>query len=178
VAEADGFVFGAPVYTGTATSQYITVMERFRAGIWKGYFMNKPAGVVTTATMPMAGQDSTLQQMNNVARFLEMIPVSVGHGASSISGPPYGPLAADDDGKLIGVKNDEYGQYQAVCVGRRVAEIAVLLGIAKQQLGDRYARSFAQYYAPPQGDKPWAWSSLDNADHEAMMNLTPSTFRG
>jgi multimeric flavodoxin WrbA len=178
VAEADGFIFGSPVYTGTCTSQFITVMERFRAGIWKGYFTNKPVGTVTTATMPLAGQESTLQQMNNVSRFLEMIPVSAGLGASSISGPPYGPLAADDDGKMIGVKNDKYGQWQAVCVGRRVAEITVMLGLAKQQLGKRYAEEFARYYAPPHGEDSWAWFSLDSEDKEALMNLTPSTFRG
>ena len=178
VAEADAFVFGCPVYTGTCTSLFITVMERFKAGIWKGWFSNKPVGSVTAATMPIAGQESTLQQMNNVTRYLEMIPVSVGLGASSISGPPYGPLAADDDGKLIGVKNDKYAHWQAVCVGRRVAEIAVMLGVAKKQLGKRYIDEFAVYYTPPHGEVPRDWFSLDAADEQYMMNLTPSTFRG
>ena len=125
VAEADGFVFGCPVYTGTCTSLFITVMERFKAGIWKGNFSNKPVASVTVGTMPLGGHESTLQQMNNVTRYLEMIPVSVGLGACGISGLPYGPLAADDDGKIIGVKNDKYCQSQCVAVGRRVAEISV-----------------------------------------------------
>jgi len=177
VAEADAFVLGCPVYTGTCTSLFITVMERFKAGIWKGYFSNKPVGSVTVGTMPIGGHESTLQQMNNVTRYLEMIPVTVGLGACGISGPPYGPLAADDDGRLIGVKNDKYSQWQCVCVGRRVAEITVMLAVAKKQLGKLYTDEFSQYYTPPHGDAFRDWFSLDAADHEYMMNLTPSTFR-
>jgi multimeric flavodoxin WrbA len=178
VAKADAFVFGCPVYTGTCTSLFITVMERFKAGIWKSYFSNKPVGSITVGTMPIGGHESTLQQMNNVTRYLEMIPVPVGLGACGISGPPYGPLAADDDGKLIGVKNDKYSQWQCVCVGRRVAEITVMLAVAKKQLGKRYADEFAQYYTPPHGGAARDWFSLDAAAHEYMMNLMPSTFRG
>jgi len=177
VAEADGFVLGCPVYTGTVTSLFMTVMERFKAGIWKGYFSNKPVGSVTVGTMPIGGHESTLQQMNNVTRYLEMIPVSVGLGACGISGPPYGPLAADDDGKTIAIKNDKYSHWQCVCVGRRVAEITVLLAVAKKRLGKRYTDEFAQYYTPPHGDAPRDWFSLDGQDDEYMMNLTPSTFR-
>ena len=154
------------------------MMERFQTGIWKGYFTNKPAGSVTAATMPLAGQESLLQEMNNVAHFLELIPVSVGLGASSISGYPYGPLAADDDGTVIGVKNDKNARVQAVSVGRRVAEIAVLLNLARQQLGKRYIEEFAPYYTPPHGENPREWFKLDKEDEEYMMNLTPKTFRG
>ncbi|MBA7569987.1 hypothetical protein ES708_11732 [subsurface metagenome] len=107
-----------------------------------------------------------------------MIPVAAGLGAVSIAGLPYGPLAGDDDGKIIGVKNDKYGQRQAIGVGRRVAEIAVMLGLAKQQLGKRYSEEFARYYAPPHGGQSWAWFNLDKEDEEYLMNLTPSTFRG
>jgi multimeric flavodoxin WrbA len=178
VAEASAFIFGCPVYTGTCTSLFITVMERFRAGIWKGYFTNKPVGSVTAATMPLAGQESLLQQMNNVAHFLEMIPVSVGLGACSISGYPYGPLAADDDGTQIGVKNDRNAQAQAVSVGRRVAEIAVLIGLAKQRLGQRYTDEFALYYTPPHGEDSRDWFNLDKEDEKLMLDLTPKTFRG
>lgn len=178
VAEADGFIFGCPVYNGTCTSQFMIVMERLRAGIWKGYFSNKPAGAVVTATMNLAGQESLLQQMNNVIRFLEMMPVAAGLGASSIAGLPYGPLAGEDDGKTIGVKNDKNARWQAVGVGRRVAEVAVMFGLAKQQLGKRYTEEFARYYAPPHGEDSWAWFDLDEEDDEYLMNLTPSTFRG
>jgi multimeric flavodoxin WrbA len=178
VAEADAFVLGCPVYTGTCTSLFITVMERFKAGIWKGYFSNKPVGSITVGTMPIGGHESTLQQMNNVTRYLEMIPVQVGLGACGISGPPYGPLAADDDGKLIGIKNDKYSQWQCVCVGRRVAEVAVMFAISKKQLGKLYNDEFALYYTPPHGDIPRDWFSLDATEYEYMMNLTPSTFRG
>lgn len=178
VAEADAFIFGCPVYTGTCTSLFITVMERFKAGIWRGYFTNKPVGSVTVGTMPIGGHESTLQQMNNVTRYLEMIPVPAGLGACGISGPPYGPLAADDDGRLIGVKNDEYCQWQCVCVGRRIAEITIMLAVAKRQLGKIYTDEFASYYAPPHGGAGRDWFSLDDADHEYMMKLTPSTFRG
>jgi multimeric flavodoxin WrbA len=178
IAEADGFIFGCPVYNGTCTSQFMIVMERLRAGIWKGYFTNKPAGAISTATMNLAGQESLLQQMNNVIRYLEMIPVAAGLGAVSIAGLPYGPLAGDDDGKTIGVINDKPGQKQAIALGRRVAEIAVMIGLAKQQLGNRYNEEFARYYAAPYGDESWAWSDLDNEDKEYLMNLTPSTFRG
>lgn len=178
VAEADAFVLGAPIYTGTVTSLFTTVMERLQAGIWKGYFSNKPVGSVTVGTMPLGGHESTLQQMNNVTRYLEMIPVPVGLGACGISGLPYGPLAADDNGKIIGVKNDKYAQWQCVCVGRRVAEITVMLAVAKKHLGKIYADQFAEYYSKPHGNNPRDWFGLDPIDDEYMMNLTPSTFRG
>ena len=171
IAEADAFIFGAPVFTGSYTSKYIFLLERLRAGIFKGYLTNKPCGSVTTAYMPIAGQETCLQNMTMSMRTTEMLPVHWGLGAPTISGPPYGPVPSDDDGAVIGVENDRLGQWWSLLVGRRVAEIAVLQKIAKQQLGSLYNQEFIQRYHLPHGNASWEWTSLGEQDTKYMQNL-------
>jgi multimeric flavodoxin WrbA len=75
MAEADGFIFGSPVFTGSYTSKFITLCERLRLGVKQGYFSDKPAGCVSVATMPMGGQDRCLEAMEICTRALGMMPV-------------------------------------------------------------------------------------------------------
>ena len=172
IEKADGFIFGSPVYTLSYTSKFRLLTERFAHGIWQpGHLSGKPVGAVTTATMPIGGQESCLMDMNNVLRAVEMIPVSWVFGAPGVSGPPYGPLPDGDDGHLIGQKKHRYGNWLAVLVGRRVAEFAVMLKIAKGELGDLYKKEFLQILHPPHGDESWAWDKLDSEDEEYMQNI-------
>jgi len=154
--EADGYIFGAPTYTYSYTSKFALLFERFVHGIWQGYFSGKPAGAITTGYMPFGGQEICLQHMAARMAAVEMIPVHFGCGASTVSGPPYGPAPYEDEG-VIGVKNDKMGRFFTSLVGRRVAEFAVLIKIAKETLGDLYYREFVQLYHPPHGDESWWW---------------------
>jgi len=171
MARADGFIFGSPVFTLSYTSKFRLLCDRLRAGIGQGYFTNKPAGAVTTATMAIGGQESCLEFMSMCIRELEMLPAHWGHGASSVSGPPYGPLPVDDDGTAIGVKKDRYGQWMAALVGRRVAEVAVMQKLAQRQLGNLYKQEFIQIYHPPHGEASWEWAQLNKEDEDYMMSL-------
>jgi multimeric flavodoxin WrbA len=172
-AEADGFIFGSPVYTHSYTSQFRRLMERI-AGVtlFQGHISGKPAGAVTVATVPVfGGQEHCLHDMNTVFQAIEMIPVSWKLGAPGCSGYPFGPTPANDDGRAIGVRNDLEAKKLAVLVGRRVAEYAVMLRLAKLELGAIYTREFMQHYHPPHGDETWAWGRLDEEDKRFMMSL-------
>ena len=169
----DGFIFGAPTFNGTVTSKFSIMIERFNVGVSRGYFTNKPAGGITCGIMPIGGQEICLRVINECVRELEMIPISWMQGAASTSGPPFGPLPADDDGSAVGAKKDKLGQWWAIRVGRRVAEFAVMLKLFKHELGDLYYREFMQRYHPPFERESWAWEELDKEDEDYAMSLVP-----
>jgi multimeric flavodoxin WrbA len=171
MAEADGFVFGSPVFTGSFTSKFIRLFERLRAGVKDGLFTDKPAGCVAVATMPMGGQDRTLEGMETCIRSVGMIPVHILCGCSGTSGVPYGPLPGDDDGTVIGVMKDRYSQWSSIQMARRVAEVAVMQKLAKRRLDKTYKREFIQRYSLPFGDESWAWTELDKEDQQFMGGL-------
>ncbi len=175
MAEADGFVFGSPVFTGAFTSKFITLFERLRAGVKDGLFTDKPAGCAAVATMPMGGQDRTLEAMEICIRSVGMIPVHILCGCSGTSGIPYGPLPGDDDGTVIGVKKDRYSQWSSIQMARRVAEVAVSQKLAKRRLDKLYKREFIQRYSLPFGKESWAWTELDKEDQEFMASLNRGT---
>lgn len=179
IGEADGFVFGAPVFTGTYTSKFKVAFERITGYTWDGvindtgkrgysYLNNKPAACVTVATW--MGQDLTLQDMNRLLQGTDMLPVSWLMGGRATSGPPFGPFPYEDDGKEIGVKKDRMGQWTTLMAGRRVAEITVMIKLARRDLGEIYDREFMQWFHPPHGDESWAWKRLDPEDEKFMQN--------
>ncbi|MFC2003158.1 flavodoxin family protein [Chloroflexota bacterium] len=173
MAEADGFVFGSPVFTFSYTSKFRTLFERLAAWQRTGWFTNKPAAVVAVGRGGLGGgQESCLVGMNNCIRALEMIPISWAHGACASSGPPLGPQPAEDDGKVIAVKNDRSARYIALVNARRVTETALMQKIAKQELDDLYLEEFIQVYHPPHGTKRWAWSELDEEDEEQFTGIS------
>jgi len=173
MAEADGFVFGSPVFTGAFTSKFSRLFERLRAGVRDGLFTNKPAGCAAVATMPMGGQDRTLEAMEICVRSVGMIPVHILCGCSGTSGVPYGPLPGDDDGTVIGVKKDRYSQWSSIQMGRRVAEVAVMQKLAKRRLDKLYKGEFIQRYSLPMGGERWAWTELGKDERASMDNLDP-----
>jgi len=127
--------------------------------------------------MLIGGQETCLDFMNMNLRELGMIPVQWVHGGPGVSGPPYGPLPGDDDGRVIGVKKDTYARWLTALAGRRVAEIAVMQNVAKRRLGNLYNQEFVQRYHPPRGEAPWEWIDLDRDDKEYMMNLSEDAVR-
>jgi len=177
MAEADGFVFGSPVFTGAFTSKFSRLFERLRAGVRDGLFTNKPAGCAAVATMPMGGQDRTLEAMEICIRSVGMIPVHILCGCSGTSGVPYGPLPGDDDGTVIGVKKDRYSQWSSIQMGRRVAEVAVMQKLAKRRLDKCYKGQFIQRYSLPMGGERWGWTELSKNDQASMDTLDPQKLK-
>lgn len=168
LAEADGVVFGSPVFTGSYTSKFITLFEHLRAGIENRGFINKPAGTVTVATMMMGGQEVCLGHMNMCIRSLGMIPVNWLNGASGVSGIPYGPIAGEDDGNTIALKKDRFAQWEAIFTGRRVAEIAVIQKLARQRLGRIHEEEFIKQML---GRERSDWNHLDDDETNAMKKI-------
>lgn len=158
ISESHGFVFGSPVFTGSYTSNFRILFERLQAANWSGAVTFKPSGCVTTAYMPIGGQESCLEHMMACMRFIEMVPVNWLHGAPGVSGPPYGPTPYEDNGTKLGVEKDNYGKWLARIVGRRVAEWAVLLNLGMDVIGEElFKREFIQSYHPPHGKESWWW---------------------
>ena len=166
--EADAYILGCPVYGMTVTSQFRMVMERCSDILANGDFTNKPAAALTVAEVNAMGQEATLLEMNRMLIGGEMICVSWPAGAAGVSGPPYGPLPAHDDAKVIGVKKDRQARWCALVCGRRVAELTVMLKLAKRELGDIFTQEFYQVLHPPHGETPWEWSRLDKEDEQYM----------
>lgn len=170
--EADGFIFGSPTYTMCFTSQFRLMTERISPLVWGGHLTNKPAASVTVGGIPFGGQESCLLDMNKIILAAEMIPSGWYMGAPGISGPPFGPLPdADDYHKRVGVKNDKFGKWLALIAGRRVTEVAVMIALAKADLGELYTKEFTQIHHMPHGDEPWAWTKLDQKENDYMMSL-------
>lgn len=77
LAEADGFIFGSPVYYASANGSLVSFMDRlFMAGSRRGKesFFMKPAAAVTSARR--AGTTSTIDQINKYFSISQMPIVS------------------------------------------------------------------------------------------------------
>jgi len=167
VRESDGFIFGSAVFNHSFTSRYIRLIERLTEAAWKGYLTSKPAGCISVATMGKGGQDVTLSDMNSSLKGLGLIVVSWGNGVPSVSGPPFGPFAMDDDHKVIAAKKDEQARRLAVLLGRRIAEFAVIQKLAKRKLGNVFTKEFVQIYPRVHSDESWSWWELNKKDYKS-----------
>lgn len=173
--EADGFIFGSPVFSWSYTSKFRRFTERLSPLVWEGSLTGKPAAAIAVGEMPFGGQETCLQHMNTIIHASEMLCVSWYAGVPGISGPPKGPKPGDPDySKRIGVAEDRLARWLAVYNGRRVAEYAVMIKIAKRELGETWEREFIKIYHPPRGDEPWAWTRLDNEVEEALKDFGPN----
>ena len=120
------------------------------------------------------GEETCLHHMNQILHASEMLPVSWYAGVTGVSGPPRGPHPSDKDySARIGVSKDRFARWLAVYNGRRVAEYAVMIKIAKRELGKAWEREFIKLFHPPRGDEPWAWDRLDKEVQEDLENLAP-----
>ena len=172
--EADGFVFGSPTFTWSYTSKFRLFTERWSPLMWGGGTTGKPAAAITVGEMPFGGEETCLHHMNQILHASEMLPVSWYAGVTGVSGPPRGPHPSDKDySARIGASKDRFARWLAVYNGRRVAEYAVMIKIAKKELGEVWEREFIKLFHPPKGDEPWAWDRLDKEVQEDLENLTP-----
>jgi len=174
--EADGFVFGSPVFGLSTSSKLSLLKERMCPSMWAGDLTNKPAVSVAVGEMPGLGQEECLEALNLMIRGGEMICVSWPMGVAGVSGPPFGPGPSDGDyATRIGAKGDRFATWLCGINGRRLVEFAYIVKSAKLLLGDAYTREFVQVYHPPRGDEPWAWTRLDKEDEEFMKNWPPKS---
>lgn len=174
--ESDGFIFGSPTYTWSYTSRFRLFSERLGPIVWEGHLTGKPAAAVTVGEMPFGGQETCLSHMNTIIQASEMLCVSWYAGVTGISGPPNGPLPWDKDyNTRVGAKNDRFAQWLAIYNGRRVAEYALMIKLARRDLKEIWEREFIKTYHPPRGDETWGWRRLDPKEEEEMAAFSPGT---
>ncbi|MDZ4247034.1 MAG: flavodoxin family protein, partial [Dehalococcoidia bacterium] len=172
--EADGFILGSPTYTWSYSSRFRLFTERVSPILWGGYLTGKPAAGVTVGEMPFGGQETCLNHINTIITASEMVCVSWYAGVTGVSGPPNGPLPWDKDySTRVGAKGDRFAQWLAIYNGRRVAEYALMLKMAKRELGPIWEREFIKIYHPPRGDESWGWRRLDPEDEKEMLEFSP-----
>ena len=56
-------------------------------------------------------------------------------------------------------------------VGRRVAEMALMFKLARQEIGELYDKEFMHHLHPPHGQHSWSWHRLDKEDESYMRDL-------
>lgn len=135
VNEADGIIFGNPVYYMSVTAQLKAFMDRTMGVEALGYpWRNKVAGFLTCAFDRNGGHEHTIREMLNWAMMHDMMVVSVGPerpatgiggyiGAMALQGFPYPVSSGASEGPRA-IRNDPVGIFATRCVGHRVAEMA------------------------------------------------------
>lgn len=157
--EANGIIFGSPVYVSNVSGRMKTFLDRLRPLAFKGTFTFTVAGSVSVALLAFGGQEIVNSMFHNSFHLLEGITVSgMGTGGAGYSGPPLGPRGHEDDGVNIAVKDDFYAMTSAMMVGRKVAEVARLIKHGRTALGEGFEEMCSVYHFPL---RPQEWERWD-----------------
>jgi len=140
--EADGFIWGSPVYFQGISSQWKMWMDRHECiGSRTGTpLRNKPVGCVAVGGGRHGGQEQTIEDMLRGAYMLDMIPIgcaTVGpvraaggfHGACGVQTgwPETDPSKTFAPEALEWVKYDKLAMSNCYVLGERVAEMAKVI---------------------------------------------------
>lgn len=136
--EADGIIFGCPVYWMSVTSELKVFMDRSMSVEMLGFpWRNKAAGFLTVAWDRNGGQEHTIREMLNWAMMHDLMVVGAGPerpdesiggyiGAMAQQGFPVPQTNLEREG-LRAIEDDGVGMYATKCVGWRVTEMAKVL---------------------------------------------------
>jgi len=136
--DADGYIFGAPVYWGGMTPLMKMLIDRTHPIYAVGRALrNRPAGAVTMGLARSGGQEHVIAEFHRQFIFHDMIPVGVQpiwpvEGMASpwgVCGQQGWPasIGSTVKGNLKGVKQDKIALACARVMGKRVAELAKVL---------------------------------------------------
>jgi len=120
-----GMIIGTPVYFGMMTAQCKAFLDRcgmFRFNNW--IFRNRVGGTLAVGSMRNGGQEITQQAVRTVLLCHDMICVSEGKDTAHFGAT----LVSGGEG---GIEADTFGLKTAGNLGRRVAELALLVNSAK-----------------------------------------------
>lgn len=120
-------IIGTPVYFSLMTAQCKAFLDRcgmFRYNGW--IFRNRVAGALAVGAMRNGGQETTLKAVHTVLLCHDMICVSEGPKTAR-----FGAILVS--GGKGGVEADTLGLEMARSLGRRVAELALLVSLAKNK---------------------------------------------
>jgi len=116
-----GMIIGTPVYFGMMTAQCKAFLDRcgmFRFNNW--IFRNRIGGTLAVGSMRNGGQEITLQAVRTVLLCHDMICVSEGKDTAHFGAT----LVSGGEG---GIEADTFGLKTAGNLGRRVAELALMV---------------------------------------------------
>ena len=119
-----GMIIGTPVYFGLMTAQCKAFLDRcgmFRFNNW--IFRNRIGGALAVGSMRNGGQEITLQAVRTVLLCHDMICVSEGRDTAHFGAT----LVSGGEG---GIEADAFGLKTAGNLGRRVAELALMVNSA------------------------------------------------
>jgi hypothetical protein len=125
----------------------------------------KPIANIAVAYDHAAGEETCLNTMNTCNRWVEYLPVGWPHGTMARGGSM--------DTTEVVVKQDKRARELSIINGRRVAEIALMIKLAKQEIGEEvYKSEFYQIIHPPHGEASWEWARLDKGDEKYLFDLS------
>jgi len=125
--EVAGMIVGTPVYFGMMTAQCKAFLDRcgmFRFNNW--VFRNRVGGALAVGSMRNGGQEVTLQGVRTVLLCHDMICVSEGKDTAHFGAT----LVSGGEG---GIEADTFGLKTARNLGRRVAELALMVNLAESK---------------------------------------------
>ncbi|HEY3313726.1 MAG TPA: flavodoxin family protein [Bacillota bacterium] len=129
--EADGFVFGSPVYQMTMSAQLQAFINRLRPIaplIREGHWASRVGGAIAVGGTRHGGQETTLLAINNFFLCTGMVSVSGGVYAYN------GGAIWSQDKKEEGAHDDLVGIETVRVLGRRVAFTAKMLKAGAERL--------------------------------------------
>lgn len=145
--EADGIIFGCPVYWMSVTAQLKAFMDRSMSVEANGYpFRNKVIGCATVAFDRNGGHEHTIRTMLNWSMMHDMLPVTMGPerppkgiggylGAMAAQGFPY-PVPSGAPNGTYAIREDEIGMFATRNLGRRVAEMTKIVKAGFNVMGE------------------------------------------
>ena len=141
--KADALLLASPVYVGRLSGYMACFSDRLRlfalGKVYHSRLKNKVGGALTVGWRRNAGLETTLLSLVFTFSMMEMIPVGPHHGVGSLLGAA-GLASEGGTGKFnpedkLGVLRDEHGLKGARSVGKRVAEITMLIKAGEAELG-------------------------------------------
>jgi len=119
--EIAGIIIGTPVYLGTMTSQCKAFLDRSVVFRRNGFiFRNKVGGVLAVGGVRNGGQELTIQAIQAAFLCHDMVCVSDGRETAHFGATVF-------SGGEGGIETDTFGLQTVHNLGRRVAELAILL---------------------------------------------------
>ncbi|WP_456416710.1 flavodoxin family protein [Methanocaldococcus sp.] len=118
--EADGIIFGSPVYFGGVSAQLKMLMDRSRPLRIGFQLRNKVGGAIAVGASRNGGQETTIQQIHNFFLIHSMIVVGDNDPTAHYGGTGVGKSPGD-------CEKDEIGLETARNLGKKVAEVIKLI---------------------------------------------------
>ena len=132
IMEADAFIVGSPVYAMSITPQLQAFISRWRPlfHVTKNAVRNKLSAAIAVGGARNGGQELTVSTISHAMQARGLIVVGNESGYYS------GAMVWSKDGGASGAEQDEHGMQGARSLGRRLAEIALIMEAGRFRLAE------------------------------------------